>query len=162
RDPALHVVKIEQAAALPFASSNVLSAAVNVVVADRVAPRPEKAEFNFSWLTAPGTPVFVAAVRSMLVLRMDRGKIAWVVRRTAYRRPLPIPTVAFMPGLSYVPRYADMDATFGVAFAGTGLLYPFFAAMLGWLGVFLTGTDAGSNALFGSLQKITAQTIYPV
>jgi lactate permease len=53
-----------------------------------------------------------------------------------------------------------MDATLGVAFAETGLLYPFFAAILGWLGVFLTGTDAGSNALFGSLQQITATKIY--
>jgi lactate permease len=53
-----------------------------------------------------------------------------------------------------------MDATLGYAFANTGYLYPFFAAMLGWLGVFLTGTDAGSNALFGSLQKITAGEIH--
>ena len=53
-----------------------------------------------------------------------------------------------------------MDATLGVAFAETGVLYPFFAAMLGWLGVFLTGTDAGSNALFGSLQKITATEVW--
>src|SRR5262249_45831339 len=60
----------------------------------------------------------------------------------------------------YVTRYAGMDATLGVAFAGTGFLYPFFAAILGWLGVFLTGTDAGSNALFGSLQKITATQIF--
>ncbi len=162
RDPALHVVTTEQAAVLPFAASGPFTAAVNVVVADRVAPRPEKAEFNLSWLTAPGTPVFVAAVLSMLFLRMDRGQIAWVVRRTADQMRIPIPTIAFMLGLSYVTRYAGMDATLGVAFAGTGLLYPFFAAMLGWLGVFLTGTDAGSNALFGSLQKITAQTIYPV
>jgi lactate permease len=53
-----------------------------------------------------------------------------------------------------------MDATLGVAFAETGVMYPFFAAMLGWLGVFLTGTDAGSNALFGSLQKITAGQVH--
>src|SRR5207248_3644794 len=65
-----------------------------------------------------------------------------------------------MLGLSYVTRYAGMDATLGVAFAETGLIYPFFAAILGWLGVFLTGTDAGSNALFGSLQKITAARIF--
>src|SRR5262249_31852710 len=68
--------------------------------------------------------------------------------------------IACMLGLSYVTRYAGMDATLGVAFAATGLLYPFFAAILGWLGVFLTGTDAGSNALFGSLQKITATEIF--
>ena len=61
-----------------------------------------------------------------------------------------------MLGLSYVTRYSGMDASLGFAFAKTGGAYPFFAAMLGWLGVFLTGTDAGSNALFGSLQKITA------
>ncbi|HEX4592271.1 MAG TPA: L-lactate permease, partial [Gemmataceae bacterium] len=73
---------------------------------------------------------------------------------------IPIPTIAFMLGLSYVTRYAGMDATLGVAFAATGALYPFFAAILGWLGVFLTGTDAGSNALFGSLQKITAGEIH--
>ena len=73
---------------------------------------------------------------------------------------VPIPTIVFMLGLSYVTRYSGMDATLGYAFAGTGVLYPFFAAILGWLGVFLTGTDAGSNALFGSLQKITATTIH--
>src|SRR5438046_8708259 len=70
------------------------------------------------------------------------------------------PTIACMRGLGYVTRDAGMDAPLGVAFAETGILYPFFAAILGWLGVFLTGTDAGSNALFGSLQKITATEIY--
>ncbi len=73
---------------------------------------------------------------------------------------VPIPTIALMLGLSYVTRYAGMDATLGVAFAGTGALYPFFGTLLGWVGVFLTGTDAGSNALFGSLQKITATQIH--
>jgi lactate permease len=73
---------------------------------------------------------------------------------------IPIPTICCMLGLSYVTRYAGMDATLGYAFASTGVLYPFFAAILGWLGVFLTGTDAGSNALFGSLQKITATEIF--
>src|SRR5262249_1835750 len=73
---------------------------------------------------------------------------------------IPIPTIALMLGLSYVTRYAGMDATLGRAFAQTGLLYPFFAALLGWLGVFLTGTDAGSNALFGSLQQITGTKVF--
>jgi lactate permease len=73
---------------------------------------------------------------------------------------IPIPTIAFMLGLSYVTRYAGMDATLGIFFASTGALYPFFAPILGWLGVFLTGTDAGSNALFGSLQQITATQIH--
>jgi lactate permease len=122
-------------------------------------PRPEAAEFNFCWLTAPGTAVFVAALLSMALLRMNRRQIGWTFRRTAFQMKVPVPTIAFMLGLSYVTRYAGMDATLGYAFAKTGFLYPFFAALLGWLGVFLTGTDAGSNALFGGLQKITATEI---
>jgi lactate permease len=123
-------------------------------------PPKEGALFNFAWLTAPGTAVFLAALLSMLMLRMDRHQIVGVIQRTVFQMKIPIPTIACMLGLSYVTRYAGMDATLGVAFASTGLLYPFFAPLLGWLGVFLTGTDAGSNALFGSLQKITASQIY--
>jgi L-lactate transport len=121
--------------------------------------RPEGALFNFAWLTAPGTAVFFAALASMVMLRMNGGQVVRVFQRTFFQMKIPIPTIACMLGLSYVTRYAGMDATLGVAFAETGLLYPFFAAILGWLGVFLTGTDAGSNALFGSLQKITATQI---
>jgi lactate permease len=122
--------------------------------------KPEKAEYDFAWLTSPGTPVFLSALISMLLLRMNGKQVAWVFRRTFFQMQVPIPTIAFMLGLSYVTRYAGMDATLGFAFSKTGVLYPFFAAMLGWLGVFLTGTDAGSNALFGSLQKITATQIH--
>jgi lactate permease len=121
---------------------------------------PEKAEFDFAWLTAPGSAVFFAALLSMLMLRMSRAQIGRVLWRTCIQMKIPIPTIACMLGLSYVTRYAGMDATLGVAFAATGLLYPFFGALLGWVGVFLTGTDAGSNALFGSLQKITATEIF--
>ncbi len=120
----------------------------------------EDAVFKFAWLTAPGTPVFAAAVASMALLRPTRRQVAAVFRRTAVQMKVPIPTIACMLGLSYVTKYAGIDATLGVAFAETGVLYPFFAAMLGWLGVFLTGTDAGSNALFGSLQKITAGEVF--
>src|SRR5438128_8861806 len=96
----------------------------------------------------------------MGMLRMNGAQICRVLHRTCLQMKIPIPTIACMLGLSYVTRYAGMDATLGVAFASTGVLYPFFAAILGWLGVFLTGTDAGSNALFGSLQKITATEIF--
>jgi lactate permease len=122
--------------------------------------KPEGALFNFPWLTSPGTAVFFAVVASMILLRMNRQQIGRVLWKTCFQMKIPIPTIAFMLGLSYVTRYAGMDATLGYAFAETGLLYPFFAAILGWLGVFLTGTDAGSNALFGSLQKITATQIH--
>ena len=121
---------------------------------------PERALFNFPWLTAPGTAVMLAAILSMMLLRMRAGPIFAVLRRTIIQMKIPIPTIAFMLGLSYVTRYAGMDATMGLAFAATGALYPFFAPLLGWLGVFLTGTDAGSNALFGSLQQITASQVH--
>ncbi|MCS7271724.1 MAG: L-lactate permease, partial [Gemmataceae bacterium] len=106
------------------------------------------------------TSVFFAAIISMLFLRLSTTEIVSVFRKTLYQMRIPIPTIACMLGLSYVTKYAGMDATLGVAFAETGVLYPFFAALLGWLGVFLTGTDAGSNALFGSLQKITATEVW--
>jgi lactate permease len=122
--------------------------------------KPEDAEFKFIWLTAPGSAVFAAAVLSMLMLRMNGRQVRSVFHVTCRQMKVPIPTIALMLGLSYVTRYAGMDATLGVAFAHTGGAYPFFAAILGWLGVFLTGTDAGSNALFGSLQKITATRIH--
>jgi lactate permease len=120
----------------------------------------EDAKFRFTWLTAPGTPVLLAAIVSVFLLRMSRAQVGKVIRKTVVQMKVPIPTIACMLGLSYVTKYAGMDATLGVAFAETGVLYPFFAAMLGWLGVFLTGTDAGSNALFGSLQKITATEVW--
>ncbi|MCC6417603.1 MAG: L-lactate permease [Gemmataceae bacterium] len=160
RDPRLHPVRIEQLATLTFASPNPLAAAASASAAVYLAPRPESALFDFAWLTAPGTAVFLAALLSMGMLRMSGPQIRRVFVRTVYQMQIPIPTICFMLGLSYVTRYAGMDATLGVAFAETGWLYPFFAALLGWLGVFLTGTDAGSNALFGSLQKITATEVF--
>jgi lactate permease len=120
----------------------------------------EDAVFKFIWLTAPGTPVLIAAIISAVLLRVNLRTFGRVLRKTCIQMKIPIPTIACMLGLSYVTKYAGIDATLGVAFAETGVLYPFFAAMLGWLGVFLTGTDAGSNALFGSLQKITATEVY--
>jgi lactate permease len=123
-------------------------------------PKKERAVYDLAWLTNPGTPVFLSALISMLMLRMNWTQVRRVFALTCWQMRIPIPTIACMLGLSYVTRYAGMDATLGYAFSGTGSLYPFFAPILGWLGVFLTGTDAGSNALFGSLQKITATEIY--
>jgi lactate permease len=160
RDPRLHPVRGEHLALLTLGAGDPLSAAVDLQVAEQARPRAESALFNFAWLTAPGTPVLFAALVSMLMLGMTPAQVGRVLRRTCFQMKIPIPTIACMLGLSYVTRYAGMDATLGVAFAETGPLYPFFAALLGWLGVFLTGTDAGSNALFGSLQKITATEVY--
>ncbi|MCU0704433.1 MAG: L-lactate permease [Fimbriiglobus sp.] len=122
--------------------------------------RLEAAVFEFKWLTAAGTPCVAAVLISAFILWTSPAVLWRVLKKTMYQMRIPIPTIACMLGLSYVTKYAGMDAILGVAFAETGAFYPFFAALLGWLGVFLTGTDAGSNALFGSLQKITAGQIY--
>lgn len=120
----------------------------------------EPAVFNFNWVTMPGTSVFVTALITLALLRVNRGQLRRIVQRTVHQMRVPIPTIVCMLGMGYLTRYGGMDATLGMAFANTGVAYPFFAAILGWLGVFLTGTDAGSNALFGSLQKITALQLH--
>ncbi len=80
--------------------------------------------------------------------------------RTARRLVIPILVIAQVLGLGFMTRYSGTDAVIGLAFTHAGFLYPFFAAYLGWLGVFLTGSDTASNALFGSLQRITAQQLH--
>ncbi len=159
RDDNLHPIKTINTELTPIKSSTAAPAALGMH-AKRLGPMPEEAKYNFAWLTSPGTAVFLACILSMLLLRMSWRDIGHVWVLTFRQMRVPIPTIAFMLGLSYITRYAGMDATLGVAFAKTGAAYPFFAAMLGWLGVFLTGTDAGSNALFGSLQKITATKVH--
>lgn len=116
----------------------------------------EPAVFKFNWLTTPGTSVFVTVLITLVMLRIDRDQFRRIAGRTFRQMCVPVITIVCMIGLGYVTRYGGMDATLGMAFMHTGAIYPFFAAILGWLGVFLTGTDAGSNALFGSLQRITA------
>ena len=80
--------------------------------------------------------------------------------QTLRRMKNPVLVMGQVLGLGYLTRYAGTDAVLGLAFTGAGFLYPFFAAYLGWLGVFLTGSDTASNALFGSLQRITAQQLH--
>jgi len=119
-------------------------------------PTKEPATFTLNWVTSPGTSIFVTNIVAILLLGIRREQV-WDATRTTWKQmAIPVPTIVFMIGLSYVTRLAGLDATLGMAFARAGKVYPLFAALLGWVGVFLTGTDAGSNALFGSLQKITA------
>src|SRR5581483_11080712 len=121
--------------------------------------KPEAAKFAFNWLSATGTAIFVAAVLSAAWLRVGPGCFLRIFGATCYRMRWPLCTIACMLALADVTRYSGMDATLGLAFTRTGWLYPFFAALLGWLGVALTGSDTSSNALFGSLQTITASNL---
>jgi lactate permease len=128
-----------------------------------VAPvnaKPEAARFVINWLSAAGTGVFVAALLSGLVLGMSGAQWRQAVVQTARRMKNPVLVIGQVLGLGFLTRYAGTDAVLGLAFTGAGVLYPFFAAYLGWLGVFLTGSDTASNALFGSLQRITAQQLH--
>jgi lactate permease len=128
-------------------------------VAPANAP-PERVQFTFNWLSAPGTGVVLAAILSGLFLRLSTTEWSLVLARTARRMRVPILVIGQVLGLAALTRYAGTDAILGLAFTVTGALYPFFAAYLGWLGVFLTGSDTASNALFGSLQRITAEQLH--
>jgi lactate permease len=124
-----------------------------------IGAKPEAARFTINWLSAAGTGVFLAALISGLVLRMSAAQWSEAVSRTLKRMKTPVLVIGQVLGLGFLTRYSGTDAVLGLAFTGAGVLYPFFAAFLGWLGVFLTGSDTASNALFGSLQRITAQQL---
>ncbi len=121
---------------------------------------PENAKFDFNWLTAVGTSCFLAAVLAGFLLGLKPGRILWIFARTLLRLRFAIVAMTCMLGLGYVTRYSGMDAVLGLAFTRTGWLFPFFGTYIGWLGVALTGSDTASNALFGSLQRITAEQLH--
>jgi lactate permease len=123
------------------------------------ARRAEAARFTLNYMSATGTAILLTALAAALFLRIPGAQLASIGTRTIYQMRWPLVTIAFMLSLGYVTRYSGTDATLGLAFTRTGWLYPFFAAMLGWLGVALTGSDTSSNVLFGNLQKITAQQL---
>ncbi len=117
----------------------------------------EKAIFEFNWLSATGTGILIAGIVSAWWLGVGPRRFGRIYLLTLYRMRWPLFTIACMLAIAYTTRYSGMDATLGLAFTRTGYIYPLFAALLGWLGVALTGSDTSSNALFGSLQTITAQ-----
>ena len=121
--------------------------------------KPEEAVLAFNWLSATGTAIFVAALLTAAVLRIPVGAAARTFVDTCVQMRWPLATIAAMLAIAYTTRYSGTDVTLGLAFTMTGVLYPFFAALLGWLGVALTGSDTSSNALFGSLQRFTAEQL---
>jgi len=120
---------------------------------------PENAVYDFNWLSATGTGIFLAAVLSAWWLGVSPQRFGRLFALTCYRMRWPLFTIACMLAIAFTTRYSGMDATLGLAFTRTGWIYPLFAALLGWLGVALTGSDTSSNALFGSLQTITAERL---
>jgi lactate permease len=122
-------------------------------------PAPEDATVNLNFVGIPGTVVFVAGLVTALFAGLPASKIFRLFKATVLQTMPSLLAISFMVGLAYVTRYCGMDTIIGLSLTGTGKLYPFFGTLLGWLGVALTGTDAGSNALFGNLQKVTAQQL---
>jgi lactate permease len=123
------------------------------------APAPYAAVYTLNWLSSAGTACFLAAVATAICLRVSPRRFAGVYAATFGQLAKPMLTIASMLALAYVMNYSGMTSTLGIALAATGSTFPFFSAILGWLGVFLTGSDTSANALFGNLQMITANQL---
>ena len=119
-------------------------------------PAPYAAVYTFPWLSASGTACLVAAILAAIVVGLKPRQFARVVGHTARQLAKAELTLAAVLALAFLMNYSGATATLGLAFAATGVLFPFFSSFLGWLGVFLTGSDTSSNALFGTLQVVTA------
>ncbi|HKH78026.1 MAG TPA: lactate permease LctP family transporter [Rubrobacteraceae bacterium] len=122
-------------------------------------PTPYTAEYTWSIFSAAGTVVLFAAIVAGFVMGAGLGTQLRIYGRTLNQLKLAILTIMLILAIAYVMNYSGMTSTLGLAFAGTGLLFPFFSAFIGWLGVVLTGSDTSSNALFGPMQTITAQQV---
>lgn len=125
-----------------------------------VAKTGTAAVYTFNLITSAGTGILIAAfITGTIFLKVSLAQWKEILVTTVVRLKIPITVIALVFGLSYVTRYAGTDAILALAFVKTGSVYPFFAVMVGWLGVFLTGSDTASNSLFGNLQQITAKQL---
>jgi lactate permease len=122
-------------------------------------PEAEPAVFTLNWLSATGTALALAGLVAGLLLRLSPRQLLRAYGRTLLRVRLSLVTIAAMLALGFTTRYSGADSTMGLAFASTGVLFPFFSPLLGWLGVALTGSDTSSNVLFGNLQTVSAAQI---
>ena len=119
--------------------------------------KTEEAVFKLNWISATGSGILIAGLIAGFAIGYSLREMLKIYWETIWRVRFSLITIAAMLGLGYVTKYSGADATLGLALAKTGVLYPFFGTMLGWLGVALTGSDTASNVLFGSLQTITAK-----
>jgi len=123
------------------------------------APAPYAAVFTLNWLSASGTACFLATIAAAAVLRVKPKQFVGIYVATFKQLSFAMMTIACMLGLAYLMNYSGMTSTLGLALAATGFAFPFFSAVVGWLGVFLTGSDTSANALFGNLQVVTANAL---
>jgi lactate permease len=129
---------------------------INKVAPVVPVPTKEGAVFSFTWLSYTGSGMLISAIISGLLMGFSPVKLVVEYGKTIRVCAYSLLTISAMLAIGTLTRLSGVDATLGLAFAGTGVLYPFFGTLLGWLGVALTGSDTSSNILFGNLQKITA------
>ncbi|MBN8960734.1 MAG: L-lactate permease [Rhizobiales bacterium] len=132
---------------------------INKVAPIVAKPTPEAAVFSFQYLSFTGTGMLIAAIISGLVMGFSPVRIVSIYGKTIRICAVSLITISAMLAIGTLTRLSGIDATLGLAFAATGVLYPFFGTLLGWLGVALTGSDTASNVLFGNLQKITSEQL---
>ena len=123
------------------------------------APTAMPAVFKLDPISATGTAIFLSALISMLVLKINFKTGLTTLKETFWELRWPILSIGMVLAFAFVTNYSGMSSTMALVLAGTGAAFPFFSPFLGWLGVFLTGSDTSSNALFGSLQATTAHQI---
>jgi lactate permease len=119
-------------------------------------PAAYAAVYRFEWLAASGTACLLAAICAAALLRVSPRRLVGIAATVGRQLTLSLVTVACVLGLAFLMNYSGATGTLGLAFSATGVAFPFFSSMLGWLGVFLTGSDTSANALFGNLQVVTA------
>jgi lactate permease len=125
----------------------------------RAKPTPYAALWEWNWLATSGTACLLAILAAALLLRLPARMVWKAYVDTLRQLRLALLTIASMLALAFLMNYSGMTSTMGLALAGTGALFPFFSAVVGWLGVFLTGSDTSANALFGNLQVVTARAL---
>jgi lactate permease len=123
-------------------------------------PAPYAAVFTLNWLSASGSACFIATLAAALVLRVSPSRVVGIYKATFKQLSFAMLTIATMLALAYLMNYSGMTSTLGLAMAASGSAFPFFSAVVGWMGVFLTGSDTSTNALFGNLQAVTANALH--
>jgi len=167
-DPVTHSVKLD-AQGKPLSEANpifspaltftTLHLQVQKVPPVVPAPKAEEAIYKFTWFTATGSGILLAAIVGGLLMGYSIPQLIRQYLRTLWVVRFSLITIAAMLALGFLTRYSGLDATMGLAFAATGVFYPMFGTLLGWLGVALTGSDTASNVLFGGLQRVTSEQL---
>lgn len=122
-------------------------------------PKPYEAVYKLNLLSAVGTSILLSAIVTIILLRMKPSEAVKTFGETLYELRLSILSIGLVLGFAFVANYSGLSSTLALVLAGTGVAFPFFSPFLGWLGVFLTGSDTSANALFGSLQASTANQV---